>query len=1031
MTITELAIKRPVLIIVIFSALALLGFFGYSQLKYELIPKIDTYTATVQTIYQGASATEVESAVTKPIEDAVSSVEKIDTITSTSMEGLSMVTIQFTQDADINLALQDVQRKVNGILYKLPDTIQTPAVSKMSMEDMPVLMVGATSNLKDTEFYQLVNDLLKPQLSKQSGVGQITVFGGLPRQINVNIDAQKLRACGLSALDVLQSIQGANVEYPTGAVKDKDLQYTVRLAGKFATVDDIRNSVISRTPDGGEIKLSDVAEIEDGEQDYNTVVRVNGQRTIGIMIQKQSDANAVEVCQRIHDELGVLEAKYRNINLKFTEAFNTSTYTVNSANAVKEDLMLAVLLVASIMLVFLHSFRNAIIVMVAIPTSLISTFIGMWAFDFSLNLITLLALSLVIGILVDDAIVVLENIYRHLEMGKDKRKAALEGRNEIGFTALSITMVDIVVYLPLSIVTGLIGGILREFSIVIVVSTLMSLFVSFTITPLLASRFGKLEKLTKHSLMGRFGLWFEKLYQQLTADYLKLLKMSLKHPGRVLLIAAIMFLLAFSLIPAGFIGAEFMPQTDQGQLQIELELPPGTKIDDTSRITQDVEKYLSNFPEVKTIFSAAGVSGRNSIATNSSTLYVSLVDQEKRIRNTSQIAKIIQGDLLRIPGLRPHVSQSSMGGGSAPVQIAISGPTWAAVSQTADRVQKIVAQIPGTGDVRLSSEIGQPEMQVQMDRAKLPVLGLNVASVGQTLQVALAGDTTCQFRDVDGTDYNIQVRLDQFDRSNTDDLGNLTVKNNFGQLIPVNQFATITSGVGPTRIERRDRMYAITLSSQAYGRTGGEIGNDITKALAKETFPPGISFDPVGNLKNQAQSFASLGLALLAAIIFVYLIMAALYDSFIYPFSVLFSIPLAIIGALLALALTQNSLAVFSIMGIIMQTGLVSKNAILLVDFTNKARESGYSVKEALLEAGRERLRPILMTTLTMILGMLPLAISSTAGSEFKRGLGWALIGGLTCSMLMTLVVVPVVYTLVDRVREYFTSLGQKSNSVI
>ncbi|HBF37821.1 MAG TPA: acriflavin resistance protein, partial [Firmicutes bacterium] len=956
--------------------------------------------------------------------DAVSSVEKIDTITSTSQEGLSTVTIQFTQDADIDVALQDVQRKVNGILSSLPDNIETPAVSKMSMEDMPVLLLGATSDMKDTGFYQLTNDLIKPQLSKEAGVGQITIFGGLPRQINVNLDAQKLRACALSALEILQTIQSANVEYPTGTVKDKDLQYTVRLAGKFATVDDIRNLVVSRAKDGGEIKLSDIAEIEDGQEDYNTIVRVNGRKTIGLMIQKQSDANAVEVCQGIEEELRVLEAKYRNIHLHFTEAFNTSTYTVDSANAVKEDLMLAVLLVAGVMLLFLHSLRNAVIVMIAIPTSLISSFIGMWAFDFSLNLITLLALSLVIGILVDDAIVVLENIYRHLERGKDKRQAALDGRNEIGFTALSITMVDIVVYLPLSIVSGLIGGILREFSIVIVISTLMSLFVSFTVTPLLASRFGKLEELSRHTWMGRFGLWFERQYQQFTTDYLKLLKMSLAHPGRVLLTAAILFVLALSLIPTGFIGAEFMAQTDQGQLQIELELPPGTKIEDTSRITQDVEKYLSHFPEVATIFSAAGVSGRNSVATNSATLYVSLVDREKRMRSTSQIAKMVQADLARIPGLRPHVSQSS--NGSAPVQIAISGPTWHAVSQTADRVLQIVSRIPGTGDVRLSSEIGQPEMQVQMDRAKMPTLGLNVANVGQTLQVALAGDTTCQFRDSDGTDYNIQVRLDQFDRSNTDDLGNLTVKNDSGQLIPLNQFTIITSGLGPTQIERRDRMYAIVLSSQAYGRAGGDIGSDITKALAKETFPAGISFDPVGNLKNQAQSFASLGLALLAAIIFVYLIMAALYDSFIYPFSVLFSIPLAIIGALLALALTQNSLAVFSIMGIIMQIGLVSKNAILLVDFTNRARENGYGVKEALLEAGRQRLRPILMTTLTMILGMLPLALSSSASSEFKKGLGWALIGGLTCSMLMTLVVVPVVYTQVDRIREYFAAVGQK-----
>lgn len=1026
MTVTELAIKRPVLIIVIFAALTLLGLFGYSQLKYELLPKMDIPTVSVSTVYRGASASEVEAAVTKKIEDAVSSVDKVDTITSTSREGVSIVTINFTTEANTDFALQDVQRKVNQILPSLPDSITAPAVSKMSMEDMPILMLGVTSSFNDAEFYRLANDLLKPRLSKVSGVGQVTVMGGLPRQIKVNIDAQRLRANGLSVLQVLQTIQNANVDYPTGAIKDNDLQFTVRLSGKFNSLDDLRNLVIGHSKAGGGIRLSDVAEIQDGPKDYDTIIRVNGQKTIGMMIQKQSDANAVEVSKKVRTELVNIEKQYSRNNLKFMVAFDTSTFTVDSANAVKEDLLLAILLVAGVMLLFLHSFRNSIIVLIAIPTSLVSTFIGMWAFGFSLNLITLLALSLVIGILVDDAIVVLENIYRHLEMGKNKRAAALEGRNEIGFTALSITLVDVVVYLPLAMVTGLIGSIMREFSIVVVLSTLMSLFVSFTVTPLLASRFGKLEQVTKETLMGRFGLWFERYYKIFTQDYLKLLKLSLENPWKVLIIAGLMLVLTIALIPGGFIGAEFMAQSDQGQLTVELELPAGTKLEETNRLTQNLEKYLSQFPEVKMIFSAAGISGRNSGATNSASLYIELVPKNERTRSTAEIARLIQRDLVKIPGLRPHVSQSSGFSGGAPVQLAISGPSWTAVSKTAERVQKIIAKIPGTGDVRLSSEIGQPEMQLHIDREKMAALGVNVASVGQTLQVALAGDTNSKFRDSDGTDYDIQVMLDKFDRSRTEDLGELTVMNNSGQLIPINQFATIVQEVGPTKIERRNRIYAITVSSQAYGRTSGEIGQDIMKTLAKENFPPGVSFAPVGDLQRQAESFASLGLALLAAVIFVYLIMAALYNSFIYPLSVLFSVPLAIIGALLALALTNNSLAVFSIMGIIMQVGLVSKNAILLVDFTNRAREEGLEVKEALMAAGKERLRPILMTTLTMILGMLPLALSAAPGSEFKRGLGWALIGGLTCSMLMTLVVVPVVYTKIEQLRSWALSLGQR-----
>lgn len=1028
MTITELAIKRPIIVIVLFTALALLGGFCYVQMKYELMPNLNMPVVSISTVYPGASASEVESQVTEKIEDAVSGLDKVDTLVSTSAEGLSIVTINFTQNANIDLALQDAQRKVNQIVAELPAGVKSPALSKMSLDDLPIITAGVTGNLPETDFYQFTKRTLAPQLSKIAGVGQVTVLGGGQREIKVNLDTQKTQVYGLSSLQILQAVQNANLEFPTGKFKDSDNQFVVRLAGRFSSLEDLKNLVVAKSPGGGDILLSDVAEIQDGKKDPSVIARINGQNTLVLAIQKQSDANSVEISRRVRQEFQTLNASYRDMNLQFKVILDSSTFTTESANSVKTDLLMAILLVALVMLVFLHSFRNSLIVLVAIPTSLVSTFIGMWAFGFSFNVMSLLALSLSIGILVDDAIVVLENIYRHLEMGKDKQRAALEGRNEIGFTALSITLVDVVVYGPLALTTGLVGSIMRQFALVIVFATLMSLFVSFTVTPLLASRFSKLSQLMEKSLMGKFGSWFEKQYAALTAYYVKILRWSLDHPMRILLGATFLFVMAVALVPAGYIGSEFATQPDMSEIMIGLELPPGAKLEQTNLLAQRVAQIVSRIPEVDTVFSETGLNLDQGSQSNYATQYVLLVPKEQRTRSTDDITSLLKKELAFLPGVIVHLTQPSLmgGGNEAPIQMAVSGSNWDTVAQTAERVRKIIAQIPGTYDVRISSEAGQPELKVQVDRKKLSDLGLSVANVGSTLQVSLAGNTDSKYRDENGNEYDINVILDQFDRTKTEDLGSLTVANNMGQLIPLNQFAAIKPATGPTKLERRDRNYAITVLSEAVGRTSGDIGNDIQKRLDREKFPPGITVAAIGDLKTMSDSFLNLGIAIVAAIIFVYLIMATLYNSFIYPFSVLFSIPLAIIGALLALGLTKSSLSIFSILGLIMLIGLVSKNAILLVDFTNKVREEGAGVKEALIKAGQERLRPILMTTLTMILGMLPMALNPAAGSEFTKSLGWVLIGGLSSSMLMTLVVVPVVYTKVEQVRELFVSFKSK-----
>ena len=1023
MTLTEVAIKRPTLIVVIFAVLGVLGLFSFGQLKYELLPKISPPFVTITTIYPGGAPTEVQTSVTKIIEDAVSGLDKVSSVTASSAEGVSFVNIEFLQSADVNIALQDAQRKVNEVVSKLPSGAKAPTISKFAIDERPILRMGALSSMGSREFYQLLKNRIQPELSKLDGVAQVTLVGGDEREIKVNIDAMKLRSYGLSLLQVTQVIKSSNLDFPTGKVKEDETQYVVRLAGKFTSVDNLRNLVVAQSKQGGDIKLSDVAEVQDGQKDYETLSRINGITSVGILITKQNDANAVDVSKIVHATLPKLEKQFSNINLKFDVAQDGSTFTLDAANGVKKDLALAIFLVAIVMLGFLHSIRNSIIVMIAIPASMVSTFIGMYVFDMSLNLMTLLGLSLVVGILVDDSIVVLENIYRHLEMGDERKSAALKGRNEIGFAALSITLVDVVVFLPLSLVSGLIGNIMREFALVVVFSTLMSLFVSFTVTPLLASRFAKLEHLTKDSILGRFALWFEGVYEKLTALYVSTLKWALANRGKVYAIAGSMFVASFALVPLGFIGSEFIAVADRGEFTVTLELAPGSTFENTNYVTQQVEKIIASTPEVKKMFVNVGASSEGFIgqtSNNNSELNVTLVPREERKRSTDEIGADIKAKASLIPGAKVRVNPIGIFGtaNQTPIQIAVSGTNYDEVRKAALDLADAIKTIPGTADVRLSSEEGKPETRVEIDRQKLAALGLGLSDVGASLRVALNGDDDSKYREGDD-EFDLRIVLDEFDRSKTSDVGSLTVANRKGQLIELKQFATITQSTGPSKLQRKDRNFSVTVFSQAVGRPSGSIGADIQKIIDKGTIiPAGVTIAYLGDLKNQADGFGSLGFALLAAILFTYLIMVALYDSYVYPFVVLFSIPVAMIGALLALALTMKSLSIFSILGIIMLVGLVGKNAILLVDRANQMRlEKGLSTYDALIEAGQTRLRPILMTTVAMVVGMLPIAISTEAGAEWKSGLAWALVGGLISSLLLTLLLVPVMYTKVDEWR--------------
>lgn len=1033
MSITELSIKRPSLIIVIFTVLAFLGAISYSSLSYELMPKFDSPVLSVTTIYPGASPTEVESSVTKRIEDALSTLENLDQVNSTSMEGVSSIVVMLNTGADVNAALQDAQRKINAIRSMLPDDVLDPSLGKFALSDMPVLQLGVTANLAPDRLYATVKDEIVPKISKVEGTAQVTIIGGEEREIKININSEKLESFKLTPLQVSMAIDKSNLEFPTGKIENNDSRTQIRLIGKYASIDDIRNVVVGSDPaTGSEIHLSDIASVVDGVKEVKTFSRIDGTNSIALVVQKQNDANAVGLSEDIRKELKEMETSYASSGLVFEIAADTSEFTLEAANHVMLDLGLAIIIVALCMLLFLHSFRNSLIVMIAIPASLISVFIMMFLMGFTLNLMTLLAISLVVGILVDDSIVVLENIYRHLEAGTERREASIKGRAEIGFTAIGITLVDVVVFLPITMVGGIVSDLLTQFSLVIVTSTLMSLFVSFTLTPLLASRMAKVEHISPKLMTGKLVALFERFINWLTNIYGNALQWALGHKRYVFGLTIGLLFGSFSLVGMGFIGGEFVSNGDNGQFIISLELPQDATLEQTNEATLTVEEFLFKRSDVASVFTSVGTTssqlgGSNNLS-NKSEINVKLVPKDERENSseiTAQLTKLQLEEIL--PGVKVTSAAASMIGGAnnAPIQISVTGISPDSNLVAAEMVMNKLRSIKGTSEVKLSVETGNPEVSVAIDKAKMSDLGLTMDVVGLNMQTAFSGNTNTKYTD-QGKDYDINIAYDQFDRNSVEDLKGLTFVNNQGQKVQLEQFASITETTGSSKLERKNRVPSVNVTSQLLGTATSVITTEINQFLETNELPAGTTVEFEGNVKNMGQAFGNLGFALLASILFVYLIMVALYDSFVYPFVVLFSIPVAMVGALLALALTMESLSIFSMLGMIMLIGLVAKNAILLVDFANQKKAEGMNTVEALLESGRTRLRPILMTTVAMVLGMLPIALAGGAGAEWKNGLAWVLIGGLTSSMLLTLVVVPAVYLIVDMIKGSMSNKNAK-----
>lgn len=1026
MNITEISIKRPSLIIVLFSVFTLLGFIGYKNLSYELMPDFNQPIVVIKTVYPGAEPNEVETSVSRKIEDALSNLEGVDYLVTKSLPNASIIIVNLKYGTDLDKTMQDAQRYIDNIRKDLPQDILSPVMSKVSPNDLPIMSISATGNLSATEFYQKMKDDYLPQIQQIKGVAEITVLGGEEREIQVKINQDKLKLYKISMLQVVEAINRSGLDLPAGKVQNEKESNSVRLTGKFTSLENIKNVQVAMPVLGSPVYVKDIADVIDGIKETTSISRYNGKNGIGLLLKKQGDANAVDVSTLVREKFKSIEQQNSDAGVKFIIADDSTDNTIAAVNSVIFDLILAVILVSLVMLLFLRSFRNSLIVIVAIPTSLVTAFAIMWLLGYTLNLMTLLAMSLIIGVLVDDAVVVLENIQKHLDGGKDKKTAAMDGRMEIGFAALSITLVDVVVFLPILFLQVFVADMLKQFSVVVVTSTLTSLLVGFTLTPWLASRIGKKEDLQPTNFFNRFLIWFEHQLENFTHWYGRQLGWVLSHKLIFTGIVLLFFVMTLGIMKQGIIGKELISTGDQGKFRMALEFDKYTSIQQNNLIAQKIEAYIIQQPEVATVFSNIGgpSTGIGSLGVGSAnkTEFTIQLKSKKELKNipTEAFMKKLREELkTKFPSINYSMAALGLIPRSAPIEITLSGSNLDLVMQSGKDLKAIIEKIPGADNVRLSVEAGSPEYKIIPDKDKMQRLGLTTAYVGLNLRTAFTGNDDATLTE-NGTEYPVRILLDEFSRQNFEDVQQLSIINPVGLPIEVSQFATVEQDNSPSLLERKDRQPAVTLTSDALGRPSGTVADDVVAYLKENPLSNGIQMTWGSDIKRQDDSFGALGSVLLISFLLIYLILVALYDNFVYPFVVLFSIPVAAIGAFFALNLSLSNLSLFALLGLIMLMGLVVKNAILIVDFTNQLKAEDKHFKEALIIAGKGRMRPILMTTLSMVVGMLPIAMATGTAAEWKNGLAWVIIGGLLSSLILTVFLVPMVYYLVDTVKEKY-----------
>ena len=1012
MKIVKTSIERPIFVTVLFILLTVLGFLSFRSLSAELMPKFTPPLLNVQIIYPGASPTEVENSLTKKAEEVLSSMEGIDQMQSYSFEGMSMIMVSFDFGTDIDKAMTDAQNRLSARRAELPRDIISPMISKVSVDEKPILILSATANIGSTDLFDLIDKRIVPELSHIKGIANVGLVGGVEREIQINLDKARMQDLGITPVMVQGAIRASNLDFPTGYLRSDESQMAVRLSGKITSIDQLRRLIL-RNVNGTAIRLEDIAEVVDGVKDPVKMGRVNGQEAILLNILKQSDANALDVSKAVAEQIRTLEERYVADGLRIEVAQDTTIFTRNAISSVLTDLLLAILLVSLVILLFLHNVRNALIVMVVVPVSLVASFIGMRLFGFTLNMMSLLALSLVIGVLVDDAIVVIENVYRHMEMGKNRVRATWDAMNEIGITVISVTMVLVVVFLPIIFTNSLVSDILRQFCAVIVIAILFSLLAALTLVPLLTSRLGNVQPLRRDSFIGRMLSGFEEGISRFAERISMVTRRGLSHRRTLALIVIVLMAGVMALFPLGFINFEFQPYMDRHECIIQLEMPKDISMEESNKLVRKAEDWLMQRPEVEKVVTMVGLTSDNGQSSRGTPYLAEMNVKLKEVPGGTEnyVAKIRKPLSDYLVDARVRVCNVSMTGtvSKASVEYVISGADKDSVALYADKALSALSTIPGVIQPWLSVENATPEVTVRVDRDKMSNLGLTLDNVGMMMQTSFQGNDQLRYTEGD-YEYAINIRADKVSRRSIEDVAGLMVVNGQGDLIRLSQFADVSLGIGPSRLERYNRNSSVTLRAQAYGVPAGAIAKEFMSRLDGEDLPGGVQIQTTGDMKKMSDSMSVLMTAILLSLLFIYLALTLLYNNWTDPLVVMIAIPLSIVGALLALALTNTAMSIYAMLGMVMLVGLVAKNAILLVDFANEARAEGLPVDEALIQAVKLRTRPILMTALSTIIGMLPVALSHGSGAELRTGMAWVIIGGMALSTLLTLIVVPALY---------------------
>ncbi|MBF0406090.1 MAG: efflux RND transporter permease subunit [Candidatus Riflebacteria bacterium] len=1011
MNIVELAVKRPVMMTMVLAFFVVMGLFSYGKIPVDMLPKIDFPMITVTTIYPGASPNNIETLVSKPIEDAVSSINGIDELKSDSYEGISNVLIKFEDNVDVNEAASDVRDKVSAARSELPDDVKDPIILKLDINALPILSLAVSGNRPVESIYQIIKDLIKDEILKVDGVADVAFIGSREREIRIMVNQDILKAFRLSPLTLAAIIGQKSLNIPSGHITQTRKEYSIRMDGEFTSVEEIRNLPVP-VSNTKTIRLKEIASVIDDFEEFRQGARLNSKPTVAIIVKKRSDANSVRTSDGVLKCIELLEKKLPT-DISITAIRNRATFITNSVNDLNGNIITGIIITAIILFMFLHSIKATLVSVISIPISIISSYTFLYFFRFSLNMMTQMALAISVGVLVNNAIVVLENIFVKLQQKKSPEEASIIGTNEILVAVSGCTLTNVVVFTPIAFMTGMIGRFFYEFGLTVTVATFVSLLAAFTLTPMCAALFMK-ESDAHSDDKNWFARQWDKMYNTLCDDYAISLKYVLNNKIITIIISAIIMFSPFLL--ASNVGFEFVTEPDQKEFDISIKMPPGSSLDNTDAAIKEIEKIIEKENDVKFMFAKLGktesVIGGTSEGTNIGEVSVKL-KPETTLKTDAFISKITE-QVSRIPEVEVNMRKTGiMGTVESPLIIHLTGDSLEKLQEIEKKVLKIVKEVPGTLDVQSTWQSGKPEVKIIPIREHLAKYGMTEAFLAGTLRTYYEGNIAAKFREGDD-EYDIRLKLSENHRKDVRNISSLVILTPTGAAVPLIQLAKIEETGGPVQINRKSRTRLITISANVAGRSLGEVLREIRAQTDLIDLPAGYEIYFSGAAERMSESFESLLTSLFLALIFTYMLLAALLESFIHPITILLTFPMAFGGIILGLFLTGQTLSIFSLMAVVMLVGIVVNNGILMIEEYRRLSSEGLSCIDSVISGSKAKLRPIIMTTIATVAAMVPLAMGTGSGGEMNAAMATVEIGGLIVSGVLSLFLIPLTYLIVE-----------------